>query len=107
MVGEEELYALADGDMDREQLYRGPQRRVHRQGTIYAQRRRSLDADQEGSAPAGFAVFQRKEVITPADCGKGWRPDDAIRPAVRQVLPSGIGCITAAQLVSATVRAMR
>ncbi len=40
MVGEEKLHALADGDVDREQLYRRPQRRVHRQGPIYAGRRR-------------------------------------------------------------------
>jgi hypothetical protein len=31
----------------------------------HARRRRQLDADHEGPAPAGFAAFQRQEVIVP------------------------------------------
>src|SRR5262249_4525017 len=71
--GHEDLPARPQGTVAGLQLQRGQSPRVCRQGILFHFRRRLPDADQEGPAAAGSAVFQEDTEVRHARNGRRLR----------------------------------
>src|SRR5260370_28206948 len=64
MVGQHIFPPLPQSDVERICLRRGQQSHRHRQGDLFPESGPQPHADQEGSAAAGFAVFQSTAEVT-------------------------------------------